>query len=186
MNVPVLRPPADLPASDARIPGVAVRLALVVVAVPLLLVVFGSNGWLVVGIMLALLAAWAPEYLLGWLLILMLALGELHHRATLSWRILVLLAGVHLLHMLAALALELPWRGWLQPAVFARPLLRFLAIQVPVQLLAVVALLLLAPNAHGHHPLSVAAFAVIGGGALGCLALLLLARRADAGAGARR
>ncbi len=181
MNVRALTTPADLPAPGARIPGVAVRLALVVVAVPLLLIVFGAGGWFVVGTLLALLTAWAPEYLLGWLLILMLALGELGHQATLSWRILVLLAGVHLLHVLPALALGLPWRGWLQPAVFTRPLLRFLAIQIPVQLLAVVALLLLSPNAHGHHPLSVAGFALIGAVALACLALLLLRRKPEQG-----
>ncbi len=179
MNMSALRAPADLPVRDARIPGVSIRIALVAVAVVLLWVVFSTDGWFVVGALLALLAAWAPYYLLGWLLILMLALGELGRQPTLSWRILVLLAGVQLLHVLSALALELPWRGWLQPAVFAHPLLRFAAIQIPVQLLAVVALLLLAPNAHGHRPLTVTAFAVIGAVALAILALLLLRGRPD-------
>lgn len=179
MNMPALRAPADLPAVDARIPGATVRLAFVAVAVPLLVVVFGLGGWFAVGTLLALMAAWAPYYLLGWLLILMLALGQLGHQATLSWRILVLLAGVQLLHVLSALMLELSWRGWLQPAVFARPLLRFVAIQIPVQLLAVAALLLMAPDAHGHRPLTVTAFAVIGAVALACLALVLLRRRQD-------
>jgi hypothetical protein len=179
MNIPALRAPADLPAADARIPGVTVRLVFVVVAVLLALVVFGPGGWFAVGTLLALLAAWAPYYLLGWLLILMLALGELGHQAELSWRILVLLAGVQLLHVLSALMLELPWRGWLQPEVFVRPLLRLFAIQIPVQLLAVAALLLLAPNAHGHRPLTVTAFAVIGAVALACLTLVLLRSRPD-------
>ena len=93
----------------------------------------------------------------------------------------MLLAGVHLLHVLAALTLGLPWRSWIQPSVFTRPLLRFVAIQIPVQLLAVVTLLLLAPNAHGHRPLTVAEFTIIGAVALAGLTVMLLSRRADNG-----
>jgi len=37
------------------------------------LVVYGSSGWLAVGIIFSLLAAWAPEYLLDWVLIVFLA-----------------------------------------------------------------------------------------------------------------
>jgi hypothetical protein len=182
MNVRELVPPPDLPAADARVPGLAVRLVLAIIGMLLSLVVYGSGGWLAVGIMLSLLAAWAPEYLLVWLLIVFLALGELNRPAALSWQLLVLLAGVHLLHVLATLALGLPWRSWIQPSVFTRPLLRFLAIQILVQLLAVVTLLLLAPNAHGHRPLTVAEFTLVGAAALAGLALLLLRRRADDGA----
>jgi len=99
MNVRELVPPPDLPAPDARVPGVAVRLVLAIVGILLSLVVYGSSG-------LArrrdhsfsLLAAWAPEYLLDWVLIVFLALGELSRPAALSWQLLVLLAGVHLLH----------------------------------------------------------------------------------------
>jgi len=181
MNVRELVPPPDLPAPDARVPGVAVRLVLAIVGILLSLVVYGSSGWLAVGIIFSLLAAWAPEYLLDWVLIVFLALGELSRPAALSWQLLVLLAGVHLLHALATLALGLPWRSWIQPSVFRRPLLRFLAIQIPVQLLAVVTLLLLAPNAHGHRPLTVAEFTVVGAAALAGLTLILLMRRADGG-----
>jgi hypothetical protein len=181
MNLGDLVPPSDLPAPDARVPGVAVRLALAIVGILLTVVVYGSSGWLAVGIMFSLLAAWAPEYLLDWVLIVFLALGELSHPAALSWQLLVLLAGVHLLHALATLALGLPWRSWIAPTVFTRPLLRFLAIQIPVQLLAVVILLLLAPNAHGHRPLTVAEFTLVGAAALAGLTLILLGRRADDG-----
>ena len=84
-----------------------------------------------------------------------------------------MLLGLHLLHVIAMLALELPWRSWVQPRVFVPPLRRFLVIQVPTQLLAVLALLLLAPSADGHRPLTVAGFAVVGAVALAGLALLL-------------
>lgn len=172
-----LAPPPDLPAADARIPALAVRIVLVLVGALLSLLVYGASGWLVLGILLALLAAWQPEYLLAWGLIVFLALGQLSHRATLSWQLLALLAGVQLLHLLASLTLMLPWRAWVQPAVLTPPLLRFIAIQIPVQLVAVVVLLLLAPNGHGHRPLTVPAFTVIGAAALAALAVLLLRRR---------
>jgi hypothetical protein len=179
VNIERLVPPPDSPAAGARVPAVLVRFALAVVGVLLSLVVYAASGWLAVGILFSLLAAWAPEYLLSWLLIVFLGLGELGRHAALSWQLLVLLAGLHLLHVLATLALGLPWRSWAQPSVFTRPLLRFIVIQVPVQLLAVVSLLLLAPNDHGHRPLTVAAFSVIGSVALAGLALLLLGTRGD-------
>jgi hypothetical protein len=180
MNPRELVPPSDLPAADARVPGLVVRVALAILGSLLTLVVFGASGWLAVGVIFSLVAAWAPEYLLTWLVIVFLALGELGRPAGLSWQLLVLLAGVHLLHVLGTLALALPWKSWLEPRVFRRPLLRFVAIQIPVQLLAVVTLLLFAPNAHGHRPLTFAAFAIVGAAALAGLTLLLLRRRADA------
>jgi hypothetical protein len=179
MNLPDIVPPSDLPAADARVPAITVRAALATVGILLTLMVYGTSGWLVVGVSFSLLAAWAPEYLLSWVVIVFLALGELDRSAGLTWQLLVLIAGVHLLHLLGMLTLTLPWRSWLQPRIFARPLLRFIAIQIPVQLLAVAALLLLAPNAHGHRPLSIAAFTFLGAVALAALALLLLRRRAD-------
>jgi hypothetical protein len=75
------------------------------------------------------------------------------------------------------LTLELPRRSWLQPGVFLAPLRRFVAIQVPVQALAVVALLALAPSPSGHRPLHAGAFAVVGAVALAGLALVLLRAR---------
>ena len=118
-------------------------------------------------------------HLLAWVLILYLAAGRLAHHASLSWQFLVLLAGVHLLHILGMLALELPWRSWVQPQLFVAPLRRFLVIQVPTQLLAILALLLLAPSPDGHRPLTIAGFGVVGALALAGLALLLAGPRLD-------
>jgi hypothetical protein len=181
VSLPELSPPDDLPATDARIPGLTVRAALATVGILLTLVVYGGSGWVAVGVIFSLLSAWAPEYLLSWVVVVFLALGELSRPAGLSWQLLVLIAGVHLLHLLGMLALTLPWRSWLQPRLFERPLRRFIAIQIPAQLLAVATLLLFAPNAHGHRPLTVAEFTVIGAAALAGLTLLLLRRRADEG-----
>jgi len=178
MNLSSLTPPSDMPSAGARIPGYAVSVVFVVAGVLLTLVDYQITGWVVFGIVLSLAAPWSPQYLGGWILILFLAAGELaHHHAVLNWRFLVVLAGLHLLYVLAVLALGLPWRSWVQPAVFLAPLRRFVAIQVPTQLLAVVALLLLAPSKDGHRPVTVGEFAVIGALAIVGLALLLLTPR---------
>jgi hypothetical protein len=179
MKLPGVAPPPDLFHVGTRVPGIAVRALFVIAGVLLSLVDYGPTGWLAVGIVLSIAAAWLPQHLLGWGLILFLAAGRLAHRPVLSWQFLVLLAGLHLLHVLAMLALELPWRSWVQTAVFVAPLRRFLVIQVPTQVLAVVALLLLAPSPDGHRPLTVAGFAVVGAIALAGLALLLTALRLD-------
>lgn len=179
MKLPGVTPPPDLPAVDARVPAVAVRAAVVIVGVLLSLVDYRLTGWLAVGIALSVAAAWSPQRLLGWVLIAFLAAGRLAHHAQLDWRFLVLLAGLHLLHVLAMLALALPWRSWVNPAVFVAPLGRFVAIQLPAQLVAVVALLLLAPDHHGHRPLTVAGFSVVGAVALAVVGLLLLGPRLE-------
>jgi len=179
MKLPGVLPPPDLPASGARIPGFAVGATFGIVGGLLSFVDYGLSGWLAVGIVLSVTAAWSPRYLLAWALVLFLAAGQLAHHPGLSWRFLVLLAGLHLLHVLGTLTLELPWRSWIQPAVFVRPVRRFLVIQVPTQLLAVVALLLLAPSHDGHRPVTVAEFAVVGAIALVGVGLLLLRPRLD-------
>jgi hypothetical protein len=179
MKLPGMAAPGDLPAAGARIPGFTVRAAVLIAGVLLTLVDFGLTGWLGVGIALSLAAAWAPELLLGWVLIVFLAAGQLARHPGLSWRFAVLLAGLHLLHVLAMQTLELPWRSWLAPAVLVAPLRRFLVIQVPIQLLAVLALLLLARGHDGHRPLTVAGFAVVGIVALAGVGLLLLGPRVD-------
>jgi hypothetical protein len=157
--------------SGAAIPVVAIRAVFALVGVLLSFDVCGLSGWAVVGIVFAIVAAIAPQYLLGWGLIVFLAVGQLAHREGLSLRFLLLLAGLHLLHALALWILELPWRSRARPAVFAHGLIRFLAIQVPVQLLAVLFLLLLAPSASGHRPLTIAVCAVVGAAALVGLAV---------------
>ncbi len=165
-----------------QIPSLSVRAALALVGGLLTAVVYGSSGWLAVGIIFSLLAAWAPEYLLAWLLIVFLALGELGRSAALSWQILVLIAGVQLIHVLALLSLGLPWHSWIQLSAFKQPLRRLIAIQLPVQLLAVVTLLLLAPNSHGHRPLNIPEFTIVGAAALAALTLVLLRLGPDRGA----
>jgi hypothetical protein len=177
MSFADMLPPTDMPAAGAQVPVVAVRGAFAITGAVLALVDFGPNGWLAFGIVLSVAAAVAPETLIGWLVILYLTAGQLARHSDLTWRFLVLLAGLHLLHILASLSLELPWRSWIQPSVFVAPLRRFVLIQIPTQLLAVCALLLLAPSHDGHRPLTITVSAIVGGAALAGLAVLLVRPR---------
>jgi hypothetical protein len=174
MRVRGLTPPPDLPVADARIPGSAVRAGVAIAGGLLCVVDFGASGWLVPGIALALTAAVAPQYLMGWALMLFLAAGELAHHPALTVRFLVLVAGLHLLHVLTMLTLEVPWRSWVQAGVFAGPLRRFAVIEIPTQLLAVIALLLLAPGHDGHRPVTLAGIVLIGAAALAGIGVVLL------------
>jgi hypothetical protein len=173
MKLSGLTAPTDLPAAGARIPALAVRAVFVIAGLGLSLADYRFTGWFAVGIVLSVAAACSPRSLLAWVLILYLAAGRLAHHTSLSWQFLVVLAGVHLLHVLGMLTLELPWRSWVQPRFFVSPLRRFLMIQVPTQVLAIIALLLLAPSPDGHRPLTIAEFGVVGALALAGVALQL-------------
>jgi hypothetical protein len=175
MNLPGITPPRELPAGSAWIPAITVRIAGFVLGVLLSVVEHGLGGWMVVGVLFSFIAAWEPRTMIGWLLILFFAVGQISHHDTLDWQLLVMLAGLHLLHVLSSLELELPWRSWVSPAVLLTPLLRFVLIQIPCQLLAVAAMLLLEPGSGGHRPLDTTVVAVIGVAALLGLAMLLLA-----------
>jgi hypothetical protein len=165
--------PKDGPAPGARIPAVALRVALGLLGAALSLVDYHLSGWLTIGILISVGAAAFPEHLVGWGLILYLGAGQLARPSSLSWQLLVLIAGVHLLHILAMFSFDLPLGSWIEPGVVVRPLRRFLAIQIPTQALAVLALLVLAPRDDGHRPVSVAALAIPGALALVGLALAL-------------
>lgn len=86
----------------------------------------------------------------------------------------VLLAGVHLLHVLTALARVLPWRARVQLVALARPLGRFALVQAGAQLVALV-LLVAVPGPRGGlvgAPLPV--LGVVGGAVLLVLVLVLV------------
>jgi hypothetical protein len=155
----------------------AVRAALLGLGVLLTLVAYGITSWIILGITLSLWGACSPRQLLAWALILFLALGQLAHDARLDWRVLVLLAGLQLLHTAAILTLELPWRARVQPQVFIAPVARFLTIQIACQPLAIITLILLAPKHNGHRPLTLTAIGTIGAIAIASLTILMLRPR---------
>lgn len=176
MRRPALLAPPDRPAPRARIPGAALRVALAGAGAGLSLVAERSPALLTISFALAIAAAVAPRHLWAWGLVVVLALSQLANRPGLTWRFLVLLAGIHLLHVLGMLAAEVPGRSFLDPGVLVRPVVRFVLVEVPIQAVAAVALVLLSPGVHGHRPVTVGAFAAVGVVALAGLGLLLWPR----------
>ncbi len=165
-----------LPEIHARIPGFVVRLAPAVLGAFLCFFVYRQPVLLTIGLLLSVLVAIAPAWLVAWVLIVFLAASRLPAHASLEWRFFVLLFGVHLLDVLARVASVAPARGWVQLAAFARPMRRFAVIQLCVQGFAAVALWLLAPSADGDkRPLTWGFFGVVGAVALVVVTFLLAA-----------
>ena len=163
-----------LPDVGARMPGVVVRLMPAVIGVPLCVIAYQQPALLGIGLALLALVVLRQQALPLWVFIVFLAGSRLQqHHASLEWRFFVLLFGLHLADVLKRTAMVTPLRGWVQLAVFRRPLLRFVVIQLAVQPVSAVALWLLAPDAHGR-PLTLAFFGVLGAVALVVATLLLL------------
>jgi hypothetical protein len=161
------------PQLGPRMPTLALPAIIGVLNLGLSVVSYGLGTGIAIGIVLAVVSPWAPRQLGAWGAIVVIGAGQFTRHPSLNWRFFVLLAGLHLLHVLGTVTAGLPWRSWVQLTVFARPLLRFLAIQIPTQLLAGLALAVLAPDSHGHRPVSWPGFGLIGAVALAGLALLL-------------
>jgi hypothetical protein len=169
-----ISPLRDWPQLGARVPGIAVRAVLALLGALLCFVCYHQAFLITVGLLLTAFAVALPRRLGAWALLLFLAASQLpRDRSPLDWQFLVLLAGLHLVHVMAAQAVEIPFRSWVQLAVFRPVLLRYLAIQIPVQGLAVLSLLLLAPRADGSRHVAVAALGIVGGAAFVLVTLLL-------------
>ncbi|MCW2538306.1 MAG: hypothetical protein JWN95_31 [Frankiales bacterium] len=164
----------DWPRLGARVPGIAVRAVVALLGALLSFVCYHQAFLIIVGLVITVFAVVLPRRLGAWALLLFLAASQLpRDHSPLDWQFLVLLAGLHLVHVLAAPMVEIPLRSWVQLAVFRPALLRYLAIQVPVQALAVLTLLLLAPRSDGSRHVSVPAVGIVGGAAFVVVTLLL-------------
>ncbi len=145
-----------------------------VAAVGLCLLALAPPAWLTIGLLLAVGSTLMPDRVPGWWLLLVLGLTQLGREPVAGdVTFHTLLAGLHLLHVLGAIAGPLPWSGRLQLRAVVRPLRRLIAVQLCVQPLAVVALLLLSPR-----PGEVPGLYLLSTAALG-LVVWLLARPAD-------
>ena len=155
------------------LPGWSLRVAFALVAVPLALTAAPSGPWPVIGVALTAVAVAVPRWRTAWLLIAVLAFSALLEPVTgVSPRLLAVIVGVHVLHVLAAWTLAVPARARVQPAVLLPGLRRLIAIQLPVQAVAVT-LLLLRPAASGGAMAIVAGVAIL---AVASLAAVLLLR----------
>lgn len=154
---------ASVPAIGPWVPTAALPLAFLGVAVGLCLLVLEAPFWLGVGLLLAVTGTFVPNLVpKGWV-ILMLGLSQLWREPSATdFSFYLLLAGVHLLHVIGGFTRDTPWHGRMQTVAFVRPLQRFVLVQVVVQTVAVGALLAFG-GAHGTVTgLSIFAAAVLG------------------------
>lgn len=154
---------ASVPAIGPWVPTATVHLAFLAVAAGLCLLVLEAPFWLGGGLLLAVAGTFASNVIPRWCVLSILGLSQLWREPSVTDVVFhLLLAGVHLLHVIGSLAGQLPWHGRMQMAAFVRPLQRFLLVQVVVQGIAIGALLVFG-GGHGTLPgLSIFAAAVLG------------------------
>lgn len=129
---------ASVPATGPWVPTATLHLVFLAVAAGLSLLVLESPFWLGFGLLLAVAGTFIPHLVAkGWV-IGMLALSQLWREPLVTdVSFYLLLAGVHLLHVMGSLAREIPWTGRMQRVAFVRPVRRFVLIQLVVQAVAV-------------------------------------------------
>ena len=154
---------ASIPDIGRWVPTATVHLAYFAVAAALCVLVLGRPFYLGVGLLLAVSGTLVPQRVPSWWLLLVLGVSQLWRepsRTDVSFY--VLLAGVHLLHLLGGLARLVPWRGRMQVTAFISPVRRYLLVQLFAQATAVGTLAAFG-DAHGTVPgLSIVAAALLG------------------------
>ena len=165
-------PVRGAPTIGPHVPGWALRGVFFVVGVILGIVEGTSVFWSGVVVVLAAAAVVVPRWMTAWVMLVVLAGTVLtRHPDPLDWHPYALVAGVQAAHVLASWMLVAPARSRVQLRALAPSARRFLAIQVPTQLLIVATLWLAAATTpRGALP----AIAVVAAGALTCLALVLV------------
>jgi hypothetical protein len=166
------RRPDGEPAIGPHAPAWALRGAFFVLSVTLGIVEGTSAFWSGVVIVLAAAAVAMPRWMTAWVMLVVLAGTVLtRHPDPLDWHPYLLVAGVHMAHLLASWMLVASPRTRVQLRALAPSALRFVAIQVPVQLFIGATLWLASASTPGG---SMPAIAVVAAGALLALALVLL------------
>jgi hypothetical protein len=164
------RPLASVPAIGQWVPTATLHVLFFAVAAGLCLLVLVSPFWIAVGLLLAAAVTLAPNRVPTWWLLLVLALSQLWREPSVTdLTFYLLLAGVHLLHVLGGLARLLPWMGRMQVGALVRPLQRFVLVQAVAQAGAVSTLLVFDGN-----PITVRGLSILAAGALGVVAAILL------------
>ena len=165
---PAPAPDESAPDLGRTIPAWSLRVAFGLVAVPLAVTTAPSGPWPAIAVALTAVAVAVPRYRVAWVLIAVLAFSTLLEPGRLTPRLLAVIAAVHVLHVLASWILAVPALARLQPAVLLPSLRRLIAVQVPVQAVAVVLLSIARP------PLA-PWLAIVSGAAIAGLVVLLAA-----------
>lgn len=166
------RPPASAPAIGPWVPTATLHLIFFALAAGLCLLVLPPRFWLAAGLLLSAAVTLVPNWVPAWWLLLVLALSQLWREPSVTdLDFYLLLAGVHLLHVLGGLARPLPWRGRMQVGVLLRPLRRFVLVQAAAQGVAACALL-----TFGEGPGTVRGLSILAAAALGVVTAMLARR----------
>lgn len=162
-GVPTTHARASVPDIGASMPTATLHLLFFAIGAGLCLLVLESPLWLAIGLLLAIAGTLVPNLIPTWWLMLVLGLSQLGREPSVSdLAYYVLLAGVHLLHVLGSLTRLLPWDGRMQVVALAPSLRRFVFVQAIAQPVAVGALFAFV-GAPGTVPgLSILAAAVLG------------------------
>lgn len=163
---------ATVPAIGRWVPAAVLHLAFVALAASLSFLVLASPFWRGIGVLLAIAATLLPGLVHTWWLLLLLGLSQVWREPSATdAAFYLLLAGVHLLHVLDSLARLLPWAGRMQLGALRRPLQRFALIQLVVQVVAVATLL-----AFGDRPGKLPGLSIVSAMALAVVAAALIRR----------
>jgi hypothetical protein len=155
-------PPQTVPAIGPWVPTATLHVLFFAVAAGLCLLVLAPRFWLA-GLLLSAVVTLVPNWVPRWWLLLVLALSQLWREPSLTDpAFYLLLAGVHLLHVLGGLAGLLPWMGRMQVGALVRPLQRFVLVQAAALAAAVCALLAFDGVPGTVRGLSILAAAVLG------------------------
>lgn len=145
------------------------HIVFLIVAAGLCFLVLPSPLWIAIGVSLAVAGTLLPNVVPTWWLLLVLGLSQVWRELSATDVVFyLLLAGVHLLHVLGSLVRLLPWDGRMQLVSFVRPLKRFVLIQAAVQVVAVGALV-----SFGNGPGTVQGLSILAAVVLGLVAAVL-------------
>lgn len=133
------------------------------VAAGLCVLVLERPFWLAVGLLLAAGPTVIPELVSRWWVLLLLGVSQLWREPSVTdVGFYLLLAGLHLLHVVGSLAQQLPWHARMQRVAFVRCIRRYLLVQAVAQAVAVGALLAFIGGRRTVTGLSIVAAAALG------------------------
>lgn len=140
-GVPTPQARTSVPDIGPSMSTATLHLLFFAVGAGLCLLVLESPLWLAIGLLLAIAGTLMPSLVPTWWLMLLLGLSQLGREPSVSdVAYYVLLAGVHLLHVLGSLTRLLPWDGRMQLVALAPSLRRFVFVQAVAQPVAAGAL----------------------------------------------
>jgi len=126
------------------VPSVLLRASIVLLTGVLAFLFAPTQVWSVVAVLLGVGAGVSPKWRTGWVAVAVLALTQLARDPEVGdWHPYVLLAGLHLLHVLCALSTVAPARGGVARGILTRSLRDYAIIQVPSQAILALALALM-------------------------------------------